>query len=84
MPTYRFRSVTAQDLPLLDAWTREAHVAEWWDGDLHTTEDLDDPRVAMRIVEADGVPFAFIQDYDVHGWVGHPFAHLPPGSRGLD
>ena len=69
---------------MLEAWKREAHVAEWWDGDPYTAADLNDPRVAMRIVEADGTPFAFVQDYDVHGWEGHHFAHLPSGSRGLD
>ena len=84
MPTYRFRAVTIQDLPLVGAWTREAHVAEWWDGEPFAAEDLDDLRVAMRIVEADGTPFAYLQDYDVHGWDGHHFGHLPPGSRGLD
>ena len=38
----------------------------------------------MWIVDLDGRPFAFAQDYDPHGWEGHPFAHLPPGSRGID
>ena len=85
VPTYRFRPVTAADFALLEAWRREPHVAEWWGGDTScSADDLRDPRVAMRIVEADSRPFAFMQDYDVHGWPGHHFAHLPPGSRGLD
>ena len=69
---------------MLEAWTREPHVAEWWDADPYTVDGLQDPRVAMRIVEADGTPFAFAQDYAVHGWEDHHFAHLPCGSRGLD
>ena len=81
---FRFRSVTVDDLALLEAWRREPHVAEWWDDEAFAADDLCDPRVAMWIVELDGRPFAFAQDYDVHGWEGHPFAHLPPGSRGLD
>ena len=69
---------------MLEAWKREAHVAEWWDGDPYTADDLNDPRIARQIVEADGTPFAFVQDYDVRGWEGHHFAQLPSGSRGLD
>jgi aminoglycoside 6'-N-acetyltransferase len=38
----------------------------------------------MWIVAHDGRPFAYAQDYDVHGWTPHPFSHLPPGSRGID
>lgn len=29
-------------------------------------------------------PFAFMQDYTVHGWENHHFAKLPKGSRGID
>lgn len=54
----------------------------WW-GDAEL-EDIDDPRIAMWIVEHGGRPFAYAQDYDVHGWAAHPFAHLPPGARGID
>ena len=84
MSLYRFRSVVVDDLAMLEAWKREAHVAEWWDGDPYTADDLNDPRVFMQIVEADGTPFAFVQDYDVHGWDEHHFAYLPSASRGFD
>ncbi len=85
MPTYRFRPVTTDDFGLLDAWRRAPHVAEWWEASTpYTAADLRDPRLAMRIVEADGIPFAFLQDYDVHGWEGHHFGSLPSGSRGTD
>jgi aminoglycoside 6'-N-acetyltransferase len=40
--------------------------------------------VALWTVSADGRPFAFMQDYDVHGWEGHHFGHLPAGARGID
>jgi hypothetical protein len=35
-------------------------------------------------VEHEGRPFAYAQDYSPHDWADHPFAHLPPGSRGID
>ena len=84
MPAYAFRPVTPDDFDLLHAWHREPHVAAWWGGTRYTSEHLRDSRLTMRIVEIDGDPFAFVQDYDVHGWEGHHFAHLPPGSRGMD
>ena len=84
MPAYRFRPVTVDDLDLLNAWRREPHVAEWWDDAPYAADDLQDPDVTMRIVEAHGRPFAFVQDYGVHDEAGHHFAHLPPGSHGMD
>ena len=84
MPTYRFRPVALGDLALLDAWRREPHVARWWGDEPYTAEKLGEPRVAMRIVELGRRPFAFVQDYDARGWPEHHFAHLPPGSRGMD
>ncbi|WP_299822172.1 hypothetical protein [uncultured Jannaschia sp.] len=59
-------------------------MAEWWGDGSYTADDLCDPRVMMRIVEADGTAFAFMQDYDIHGWEGRHFAYLPSGSRGTD
>ena len=83
---YHFRALTEADLPLLARWRSAPHVIEWWGEP--TVEDerekLADPRIAMWIVELDGRPFAFSQDYDVHGWTPHPFSYLPPGSRGID
>lgn len=82
---YRFRAATLADLDLLRRWLAEAHVREWWDDeDPYDAKDLQDPRVALWIVEWDGVPFAFMQDYDVKGWEGHHFGYLPEGSRGVD
>jgi aminoglycoside 6'-N-acetyltransferase len=83
---YHFRKVSTADLPLLARWRATAHVIQWWGepGVEREAEKLEDPRIAMWIVEHEGVPFAFAQDYDVHGWDPHPFSHLPPGSRGID
>jgi aminoglycoside 6'-N-acetyltransferase len=83
---YAFRAVTEADLPLLHAWRSRPHVVRWWGPpDVERAEEsLADPRVAMWIVEHRGRPFAYAQDYDVHGWTTHPFSHLPPGARGVD
>jgi len=82
---YTFRKVTLDDLPLLSAWQAAPHVAEWWDGEEpYTAEDLADPRVARWIVSHADRPFAYMQDYTVHGWEDHHFGFLPEGARGID
>jgi aminoglycoside 6'-N-acetyltransferase len=86
MPAYVFRPVTHSDLALLRRWRERPHVIEWWGApDLEPeAETLADGRVAMWIVEHLGRPIAYAQDYPVHAWENHPFAPLPPGSRGID
>jgi aminoglycoside 6'-N-acetyltransferase len=83
---YVFRPVTAADVPLLARWRASPDVIRWWGPpDVEpAAETLGDPRVAMWIVEYHGRPFAYAQDYSPHDWDAHPFAHLPPGSRGID
>ena len=85
MAQYDFRPVEAGDLPLLCHWQAEPHVARWWDDDDPPNEaDLADARVAQWIVTCDGTAFAFMQDYDPHGWEAHHLGHLPEGTRGID
>jgi aminoglycoside 6'-N-acetyltransferase len=81
-----FRPAIEADLPLLARWRAMPHVVEWWGGPEVEPEaaKLREPRVAMWIVEHRARPFAFAQDYSPHDWQPHPFAHLPPGSRGID
>jgi aminoglycoside 6'-N-acetyltransferase len=82
---YSFRKATLDDLDLLMEWQSNSHVREWWDSDEpYDEEELADPRVARWIVSTFGRPFAFMQDYTVHGWEDHHFAKLPKGSRGID
>lgn len=83
---YRFRPVAAGDLDRLRAWRRRPHVAQWWGpAEIEDpAEVLGDARVRMWMVELDGMPFAYAQDYRPHDWTGHPFAHLPTDSRGID
>jgi len=86
MPDYRFRSIAPRDLPLIARWRAMPHVIQWWGNPQGEPEadKLRDARIAMWIIEHDGRPFAFAQDYEVHGWDPHPFGHLPPGARGID
>ena len=84
---YSFRPLTPADLPLLREWRARPHWVEWWgpvDGGDDFAEALADPDTAVWLVELDGRPLAYAQDYDPHAWPGHHFAHLPPGSRGID
>lgn len=82
---YRFQKATLADLALLKAWRAQPHVREWWGEDEADVDvDLGDPRVLRCVVITGGQPFAFMQDYTVHGWPDHHFADLPEGSRGID
>jgi aminoglycoside 6'-N-acetyltransferase len=83
---YSFRPARAEDLPLLRRWRASPHVVEWWGApeEEDPAEALADARVSAWIVEHDGRAFAFAQDYSPHDWHDHPFAHLPPGARGID
>ena len=83
--------MTAADLPLLNNWRARPHVARWWSppppGEIE--ESFADPLVAMWIIEHEAPDgsrraFAYAQDYPPADWDDHPFAHLPPGSRGID
>lgn len=82
---YQFRRVNVNDLEMLEDWQARPHVRVWWDSDVpYDPEDLRDPRVSRWIVSTQDGPFAFMQDYTVHGWEEHHFANLPKGSRGID
>jgi aminoglycoside 6'-N-acetyltransferase len=85
---YSFRPVTADDLPMLRGWLRTPDVARWW-GDPEReaatlSEDIDEPRMIMRIVAFEGRPFAYVQHYQVDAWPQMHFAHLPAESRAVD
>ena len=59
---------------------------EWWsDGDPFDASDLESPLFAAWIVETGGRPFAYMQDYAVHGFeADHHLGSLPFGARGID
>ncbi|MCB1358548.1 MAG: GNAT family N-acetyltransferase [Maritimibacter sp.] len=83
--SYGFRRAVAADAPLIDGWLRLPHVAEWWGPEARFDPGkLADARQDVRIVTLAGREIGYMQDYDPHGWEGHPFAWLPPGARGVD
>lgn len=85
---YAFRPVRRADLPLLRRWLRTPEVIRWWgdpeEQEALLTEDLDEPRMAMRIVSLEGRPFAYAQHYVVQTWPQPHFAHLPDGAVAID
>lgn len=82
---YVFRRVTPSDFGLLTEWLSRPHVQKWWDTvETYPERKLADPRVRLWIVSITERPFAFIQDYTVHGWKDHHFYELPSGARGID
>lgn len=81
---YAFRPVSPDDEPMLRAWRAEPHVREWWGPPTDDEKPEADPKVSRWIVSCDGTPFAYAQDYAVHGWPEHHFAHLDAGARGID
>jgi len=84
--SYTFRAAGPADLPLIARWRAMPHVIEYWGPPEvePAAASLADPRIAMWIVAYSGRPFAYAQDYCPHDWADHPFAHLPPGARGID
>ena len=85
-PPYLFRPMAADDMPLVQRWLTEPHVAEWWH-DPETLEfvggDLDHPDLAQFIVSLKGRPFAYLQCYRIGDWHAS-FGPQPEGTRGLD
>lgn len=85
-PPYIFRPMAPADLPLVERWLLEPHVAEWWH-DPETFEfvsgDLDHPDMAQFIVTLDARPFGYLQCYHMSEW-DSGFGPQPAGTRGID
>ena len=88
MANYAFRPLTRAEYLMIRGWLNQPHIGGWWGAPDHEIglmdEELGMGRCDMRIVEADGVPFAFVQDYDARTWEMPHYADLPQGARGLD
>jgi aminoglycoside 6'-N-acetyltransferase len=85
---YDFRSLTRKDLPLVERWLEEPHVAEWW-GDptkalAEIEEAIDDIATEALIVEFAGRPIAYLQSYDPNLEDDHPYRDQPFGTLGID
>jgi aminoglycoside 6'-N-acetyltransferase len=87
-PAYRFRAVTAADLPLLREWLSRGHVREWWGdpvrGLASIADHIVDPAINPFIVEGDDLPIGYIQSWDPHAEADHPCRDQPFGTRGID
>jgi aminoglycoside 6'-N-acetyltransferase len=84
---YRFRPMTAADLPLIKRWLAAPHVAEWWgDPDEQfglVSGDLDHPAMDQYIVHCGARPFGYLQCYRLTDWnIG--FGPQPDETRGID
>ena len=85
---YLLRDVGEADLPMLAGWLAEPHVARWWvdaaEGLAEMREAMTDPATRPMIVELQGEPIAYLQEYDPHMEDGHPYQDQPRGTLGLD
>lgn len=84
---FTFRQVTRADEDLLRGWLEAPRVNRWFDEPDYAAEvmkQLSDPALRCWIVAQDGVPLAYLQDYDIHAWDPHPLGFLPRGARGVD
>lgn len=82
-----FRQFEISDLGFVESWLRMPEVARWYPDETYI-EDLEDhlqdDRIHQQIVMMGDVPFAYVQDYDIHGWPDHHLSFLPKGARGMD
>ncbi|TYR31457.1 acetyltransferase [Mesorhizobium microcysteis] len=85
---YTFRALTPRDLPMVARWLEEPHLKEWWGDPVEAIEEIeaaiDDISTEPLIVELDGKPIAYLQNYDPHLEDGHPYQDQPTGTLGLD
>jgi aminoglycoside 6'-N-acetyltransferase len=84
---YKFRPMTADDLPLVRRWLAMPHVAEWWgEPDEQfglVSGDLSHPAMDQYIVASDDRPFSYLQCYQMTDW-NTGFGPQPEGTRGID
>jgi aminoglycoside 6'-N-acetyltransferase len=87
MARYAFRTMTADDLPMVRHWLAEPHVREWWGDPAEqyrlVSGDLDEPAMDQYIVSTDGRDFGYLQCYDLTAW-NSGFGEQPQGTRGID
>jgi aminoglycoside 6'-N-acetyltransferase len=86
---YTFRPVSDNDLSMIAAWLQMSHMAQWWGED--PEEELDDIKshihslsVRPYIIELNGKPIGYLQTYDPHLELNHPYQDQPMGTIGLD
>ena len=86
-PTFEFRPLTEEDLPLLAEWLSRPHLQEWWREGEITLERVREkylPRIAGDdaavpfIVHQEGLPIGYIQYY--RAWVNPNWWPDDPGT----
>jgi aminoglycoside 6'-N-acetyltransferase len=85
---YRFRPMSADDLPLVRDWLARPHVIEWW-GDTDeqfelVSGDLEVEAMDQFIVTEGERPFGYLQCYDPEVWPDNGLGRHPRGTRGID
>jgi aminoglycoside 6'-N-acetyltransferase len=85
---YQFRPVERGDLLLVKSWLAAPHVTKWWgdpDGEIaEIAELLDTGMVRPYVMMLLGRPIGYIQAYDPHEEIDHPYRDQPAGTRGID
>jgi aminoglycoside 6'-N-acetyltransferase len=85
---YDFRPVEQGDLLLLKTWLEAPHVAAWWsDADEALTEIaeiIEGGPVRPYITTLLGRPVGYIQAYDPHEEIEHPYRDQPAETLGID
>jgi aminoglycoside 6'-N-acetyltransferase len=90
---YRFRPLTADDLPLLERWLAEPHTRRWWGApadelgrivELMAADWAELYLVDYCPAEGEGGPIAYLQAYDGAADPDADWPGLSPGTWGID
>ena len=85
---YEFRSMTADDLPLLKRWLAAPHVVQWWGNTYEQFElvrgDIEVEAMDQYIVATNDRPLGYLQCYDPIVWPDNGLGAHPAGTRGID
>ena len=85
MRNYNFRSLTMDDLPLMQRRLQASHVKVWWpDADKQIAlmrQDMKSSSIDMQVVSLIDHAFAYIHDHDVRAFGMPEVADLPQGTR---
>lgn len=88
MAEYTFRKFKRADYEMFECWLNQPHIDGWWESaDLELRlieQDMERDIVQMHIALCDGVPFAYIQDYNAHAFDAPHYADQAENARAID